>query len=100
MSLYLDTTGKSTYGIALCGRCSRKFPMGELFSDPNSPALMVCREDLDVFDPYRLAARTAENIVLRFVRPDTNIATNPAGLMTQDDNSFIITDDGEGYIVP
>ena len=100
MSLYLDTTGNSTYGIALCGRCSRKYPLHELFSDPNSPALMVCREDLDVLDPYRLAARTGENIVLPFVRPDTNISTNPSGLMTQDDDSFITTDDGEGYIVP
>lgn len=72
----------------------------ELYSDPNSPGLRVCLEDRDEYDPYRLPARQPEKITLPFVRPDVNIATNPAGLVTEDDNQFIITNDGEDYIVP
>lgn len=45
----------------------------ELSPDPNSPGLMVCREDLDVLDPYRLPARETEQITLPFNRPDVNI---------------------------
>lgn len=70
MPIYLDTTGRSTLGIGICARCSRKFPLDELFSDPNSPGLMVCREDLDELDPYRLPARQTERINLDFIRPD------------------------------
>ena len=70
MSVYLDTRGQSTLGIGLCARCSRKFPLNELYSDPNSPGLKVCQEDLDVLDPYRLPPRPPDNLVLPFVRPD------------------------------
>lgn len=70
MSVYLDTRGQSTLGIGLCARCSRKFPLNELYSDPNSPGLKVCQEDLDVLDPYRLPPRQPDNLVLPFVRPD------------------------------
>ena len=45
----------------------------ELSPDPNSPGLMVCAEDLDVLDPYRLPARETEQITLPFNRPDVNI---------------------------
>ena len=71
MPTFLDTRGKSTLAIAICGRCSRKFPYDELMPDPNYPGLRVCRDDLDQFDPYRLPARQTENITLRFPRPDT-----------------------------
>jgi len=70
MPIFLDTRGNSTLGIALCARCSRKFPLGELYSDPNSPGLRVCKEDLDEFDPYRLPARQPDTITLPFCRPD------------------------------
>lgn len=70
MSVFLDPTGHSTYGIGLCARCSRKFVLDELTPDPNYPGLMVCRDDIDVLDPYRLPARIAETITLEFVRPD------------------------------
>lgn len=72
----------------------------DLYPDPNSPGLRVCLADRDEYDPYRLPARQPEKITLPFVRPDANIATNPAGLVTEDDNEFIITNDGEDYIVP
>ncbi len=71
MSVFLDTRGRSSLAIGICGRCSRKFPIGELHSDPNYPGLLVCRADQDQFDPYRLPARQPENIALRYARPDT-----------------------------
>lgn len=70
MSIFIDPTGQPTYGIAICGRCSRKFPIADLSPDPNSPGLMVCAEDLDMLDPYRLPARQTEQINLPFTRPD------------------------------
>lgn len=70
MPVFLDTTGRSTLAIGICGRCSRKFPLDELMSDPNFPGLRVCREDMDEFDPYRLPARQTEDITVRFPRPD------------------------------
>ncbi len=73
MPIFLDTTGKSNYGIGICDRCSCKFPLVELYSDPNTPGLKVCLNDIDEYDPYRLPARKTENITLRFVRPDTPI---------------------------
>ena len=71
MPVFLDTTGRGTLAIAICGRCSRKFPYDELMPDPNYPGLRVCKADLDDYDPYRLPARQTENIALRFPRPDT-----------------------------
>ena len=73
MSLFLDTRGNPTLAIGICDRCRRKFPLAELESDPNSPGLMVCKEDRDEIDPWRLAARTVEDITLPFVRPDEAI---------------------------
>ena len=70
MTMFLDTTGNASLGIAICDRCKRKFPIVELRPDPNSPGLMVCAKDYDQFDPWRLAARTPEDITLPFVRPD------------------------------
>jgi hypothetical protein len=74
MPVYLDTRGEAVLSIAICDRCSRKFPYGALYSDPNSPGLRVCEQDLDVLDPWRLAARQTENITLRFPRPDVSVA--------------------------
>lgn len=71
MAVFLDTTGRSSLGIGICGRCSRKFPIDELMPDPNNPGLRVCSVDLDDYDPYRLPARQTENISLRYPRPDT-----------------------------
>jgi hypothetical protein len=100
MSRFLYTQGQPTLGIGICGRCFCKLPLAELMPDPNSPALMVCKDDLDELDPYRLPARQVENLVLPFTRPDQSVATQPNGLVTQDDDYFIITEDGEGYYVP
>ena len=100
MAIFLDTTGNSTLGIGICARCSRKMPLGELQADPNYPNLMVCKEDLDQYDPYRLAPRPADKITLPFVRPDLPLNTNPAGVVNEMDNMFIITENNEGYLIP
>lgn len=78
MPRWLDTRGKSTLGIGICGRCSRKFSLDDLYSDPNFPGLKVCRADLDDYDPYRLPARPADKISLRFVRPDVPLTVDDA----------------------
>ena len=99
MPVFLNTRGNPTLGIAICSRCSRKFPLHELQSDPNYPGLRVCRADTDQFDPYRLPARQPETITLPFVRPDTGIPTNPNGAITQDGHSFLVTEDFDDFIV-
>lgn len=98
MSKFIDPHGEPTYGLALCARCSRKFKLGELLSDPNSPGLMVCRDDVDDYDPYRLAPRDNDQIVLPFVRPDEPINTNPSGVITQDGTQFIVSEDGLRFL--
>ncbi len=70
MTVFLDPTGRPTYGVGLCARCSKKFFLDELFDDPNTPGLKVCAADMDEYDPYRLPARQTEKISLPFTRPD------------------------------
>jgi hypothetical protein len=98
MSLFLDPTGEATYGIAICARCSRKFKLAELQSDPNYPGLMVCAEDVDDYDPYRLAPRGPDKIILPFNRPDTPVNTRPAGVIQEAGDEFFITEDGNSYL--
>jgi len=74
MPIFLDTTGKSTLGIGICGRCSRKMSLTELRQDGNIPGLYVCDADWDTLDPWRLAARGPDQIALRFARPDTPLS--------------------------
>lgn len=100
MPRYLNTRGNTTLAIGICGRCSIKMPLDKLLPDPNSPGLLVCEKDRDEYDPYRLPARQPDNILLPFTRPDTPIPTDPAGVITQDDNYFLITEDGEDYLEP
>jgi hypothetical protein len=90
MSIYLDTRGRAFIGIAICDRCKRKFPIDELMSDPNSPGLRVCRDDVDQLDPYRLPARQTENITLPFVRPDAPLVSDPLGIVSEDDNYALL----------
>jgi len=90
MPVYLDTRGNSVLSVAICDRCSRKFPYGELVSDPNFPGMRVCKDDLDNFDPWRLPALPTENIALRFPRPDTSVAVNNLHILTQNQNSLFI----------
>lgn len=75
MPIFLDPTGRSTYGLGVCARCWQKFSLEDLYSDPNSPGLKVCIDDLDDYDPYRLPARRTEDVTLRFYRPDEDLST-------------------------
>lgn len=73
MSKFIDTTGQTTLGIAMCARCKRMFPLAELSPDRNAIGLMVCLADNDQYDPWRLPPRQPEKIALPFVRPDEPI---------------------------
>lgn len=70
MPVFLDTRGKASLAIGLCDRCKRKFPIDELKPDPNSPGLLVCRDDRDQFDPWRLPPRQTEDISIKRARPE------------------------------
>lgn len=94
MSYFLDPTGRSSYGIGICGRCSKKFFLNQLMSDPNSPGLMVCADDLDDLDPYRLPARVGEAINLEFVRPDVSL-TDEEAAFTLADVEIRYTEEGD-----
>ena len=98
MGAYLDTRGKTTLAIGICGRCSRKFSLDDLYSDPNYPGLKVCRADVDEYDPYRLPARREDRIVLPFTRPDDSVTTQPSGLITEDGTQFVVSEDGTQFI--
>lgn len=96
MSIFIDPSGASSFGLGICARCSRKMKLEDLYSDPNAPGLMVCLDDLDEFDPYRLAARPTEDINLLFTRPDRPIddvlSTDPTFSL------FYIRQNGDGIL--
>lgn len=75
-------------------------PIGQLRPDGNTPGLWVCERDWDGLDPYRLPPRAVETITLPFTRPEESVATHPFGLITEDGQNFIITQDGEEYLEP
>lgn len=77
-SPFLNTTGNQTLGIGICNRCQFKFPLHMLQDDPNIPNFKVCLADRDDFDPYRMPARTPDDITLPFVRPDVDLSTPDA----------------------
>lgn len=105
MSIFVDPTGQPTLGLALCARCSKKFPLEALSPDRNSPGLMVCDADNDQFDPYRLPPRQPDNIVLPFVRPDVpltvpDLVDSRVGLRTEDPAEGVETESsGQGIEV-
>jgi hypothetical protein len=78
MAKWLNTSGKPSLAVAICGRCGFKRAYSDLRPDPNYPGIRVCGsvEDgcLDAFDPYRLAPRSPENVALRWARPDVDIS--------------------------
>lgn len=72
--VFLDTTGNPTLGVGICDRCRKKFPIDELRPDRDVPGLLVCRDDNDERDRYKLPQRKPESISLRNIRPDVDIA--------------------------
>jgi hypothetical protein len=73
MPLFLDTRNNASCAIAICDRCSKKYPIGELSADGNTPGLRVCEGCNDVKDPWRLPPRRPDNIVVKYPRPDVEI---------------------------
>jgi hypothetical protein len=67
--------------------------LDDLYPDPNFPGLRVCKEDLDVLDPWRLPARQTEDIHLPFTRPD-----RPLTVTTQEAQYPYPPTNGGGYI--
>jgi hypothetical protein len=97
MPVFLNTRGNPTLGIGICGRCSRKFPLHKLYSDPNYPGLRVCEADMDQFDPYRLPARQPETVTLPFARPDEPLSGSPTPVPVIEAPAPL--DEGDGFIV-
>lgn len=104
MSVWLDTRGKASLAIGICGRCSRKFPIVELMPDPNFPGLMVCAADVDDYDPYRLPPRAPDQITLQFVRPDVPLNEGydefeyGYTVLTTEDDIGLITEGGDSIV--
>ena len=99
MPRWLNTKGRSTLGIGVCGRCGIKMSLDDLQPDPNFPGLRVCAKDMDVLDPYRLPMRAPDDISLPFVRPDEGIPTNPSGVITEDETYFLTTENGVDFFI-
>ena len=96
MSVFEDTSGNATLGLGICGRCKQRFPLGELYDDPNAPGLKVCTEDKDQYDPWRLPPRQPEPINLPFTRPDVKIEVPGSGGQ-QPQATLTQTDDGRHF---
>lgn len=95
MPIFLDTTGMSSLAIAVCDRCKMKRPFADLRPDGNTPGLRVCGQGCsDERDPYRLPARSTERINLRFARPDVSVDAGDNYLMTNGNNQFQISTEG------
>lgn len=70
MSLYLGAIA-----VAVCDRCHMKVPHSKLEPDDDTPGLRVCSSCSDQLDPWKLPARRAETLTLRYPRPDTPVRT-------------------------
>jgi len=68
--------------------------------DRNYPGLCVCKDELDERDPYRLPARQTERITLPFVRPDVPLTSQPYGVISEDVNTFLVTENFDDYLEP
>ncbi len=97
MPRFLNTRGNRPLAIAICDRCHLKFAWTELSSDPNNPGLRVCKNDRDIFDPWRLPAPPVENIALPWARPDEKIVAAPS-MVTEYEG--IILGDGDIPLSP
>lgn len=100
MSRFLVPKGEPTFGIGICARCFRKMPLAHLRSDPNILGLMVCEKDADEYDPYRLGLVPVDDLRLPFVRPDVPLTFQQLGIITEDGNYFILTEDMTKAITP
>lgn len=76
MSFYLPVRSVGgTMGIGICSRCQKKMYLGDMVQDPNNK-LWVCKDDQDIYDPWRGPARRTEDISVPHPRPDVDISTD------------------------
>lgn len=90
--------GILSFGI--CDRCHLRYNYRQLKPDGNTPGLRVCAPCCDKIDPYRLPKRQPEAVVVQYPRPDVPLDGNPLGLMSDDNNVYVVTDDGGRWIRP
>ena len=76
MSLYLPVNASGSVAIAVCPRCQKKLQYADLKKDPNNQNF-YCGECVDIYDPWRTAARQAEDISLQHPRPDVKLEDAP-----------------------
>lgn len=89
--------------IAICDRCSMKYPWHALVPDGNSPGLRVCQDCKDPKNPWRLPPIQPDRISLKWSRPDTELNvgipyrdfTNPPN-PTPPDSNFAYLEGQEG----
>lgn len=83
--------------IAICGRCSEKYPYQKLRADGNNPGLRVCGDCWDPLDPYRLPPRQIENISLQWPRPD--LPLNPPLYLLDESGQIVYDENGEPILL-
>lgn len=72
-----------------------KRPYSTLMNDPNFAGLRVCDQGCaDQKDPYRLPARKTERINLRFPRPDVSVAAIQNNIVTNNQQTVILSTEG------
>lgn len=75
MSLFLPVARHGSVAIAVCPRCQKKMNYADLKMDPNNSQL-YCGDCVDILDPWRVAARSPEDISLQHPRPDVILGEN------------------------
>lgn len=92
MSLYLPVKTGGSSAIGVCQRCNKKMYYDDLVKDPNN-GMWVCKADQDIYDPWRLPARQAEDISLHHPRPDVPLI-DLAALLVTEQGFNIVTEHG------
>lgn len=101
MAKFLNTRGRAKLAIAVCDRCHEKVAYSELRQDGNNPGIKVCskRACFDEFDLWRLPPRQPEDITLRHPRPDTKIGILDVFLVSEYEESYLMTEDSNFLVL-
>lgn len=62
---------------AICDRCRATFKWQQLMPDPNALGLRVCKDCIDIYNPYRLPPISPDAIALPWTRPYVNLVAPP-----------------------
>lgn len=101
MAKFLNTRGRAKLAIGICSRCSTKVPYDELREDGNARGLLVCKDRgcWDRKDPWREPPRQPEDITLRHPRPDTKIGILDVFLVSEYEESYLMTEDSNFLVL-